>query len=104
MKKVVFFIPAILFTILYGSLALGDVGTINPIAIACLILFWIAGILLSKTIFWGGVLGLIPGAYFVYLGTQETGQVFNETPIGLVVLAYYAACMYFVFRKGKGRL
>ena len=100
MKKL-FFIPAIIFTILYGCLALGRIGAIHPIVIACLLLFWIAGVLLSKTMIWGGVLGLIPAACFIYMGTQETGQIFNETPIGIVVLLYYAACMYYVHKKNS---
>ena len=99
MKKLLFFIPAMIFTIIYGCLALGGVGAIHPIVIVWVLLFWIAGVLLSKTMIWGGMFGLIPAACFIYMGTQETGQIFSETPIGIVVLLYYAACMYYIHKK-----
>lgn len=100
MKKILFFIPAIVFTIFYGLAASGGIGAINPIVILWLALFWISGILLSKTLFWGGLLGVIPAACFIYMGTQETGQIIKETPIGIVVLLYYAVCIYYVYKKG----
>ena len=100
MKKILFFIPAIVFTIFYGLAASGGIGDINPIVILWLALFWISGILLSKTLFWGGLLGVIPAACFIYMGTQETGQIIKETPIGIVVLLYYAVCIYYVYKKG----
>lgn len=103
MKKILFFIPAIVFTIFYGLLGLGGIGAIHPIVILWLALFWISGILLSKTLFWGGLLGVIPAACFIYMGTQETGQIIKETPIGIVVLLYYAVCIYYVYKKGCSR-
>lgn len=101
MKRILYFLPAIVFTIFYGWAALGGIGAIHPIVIVWLILFWIAGILLSKTIFWGGLFGVIPAAYFIYMGTQETGQIISETPIGIVVLLYYVACIYNVYKKSN---
>lgn len=99
MYKIAFFIPAIIFTLFYGCVALGGIVGIHPIVFAWLLLFWITGILLSKTIFGGGLLGVIPAANFVYIGTQETGQIINEAPIGIVVLLYYAVCIYSVYKK-----
>ncbi|MEG1945444.1 MAG: hypothetical protein RR058_08490 [Oscillospiraceae bacterium] len=103
MKKVLFFLPAIVFTIFYGWVALGGIGDIQPIILICLVLFWSAGALLSKTIFWGGFLGIIPAACFIYMGTQETGQIIGETPIGIVVLLYYLACIYCVYKKNLSK-
>lgn len=100
MKKIVFFIPAILFTIFYALAALLAMGAIHPIVILWLALLWIAGVLLSKAVLWGCLLGFIPGAYFIYLGTQETGQIFKETPLGIIILLYYAICtIYCVYKK-----
>ncbi|MFI3284400.1 MAG: hypothetical protein R3Y57_04890, partial [Erysipelotrichaceae bacterium] len=101
MKKIIFFVPAIIFTILYGVLALSEVNAISTMVIVWLILFWIAGTLLSKSMFWGGLMGIIPAVCFIYMGTQETGQIISETPIGIVVLLYYAICAYCVYRKSK---
>ncbi|MEG2234792.1 MAG: hypothetical protein RRZ42_09220 [Oscillospiraceae bacterium] len=99
MKKLWFFIPAVVFTLLYGWLALYGIGAIHPVVAVWLALFWIAGVLLSKTMFWGGLLGVIPALHLIYMGTQETGQIISETPIGIVVLLYYAVCIYFVYKK-----
>lgn len=103
MKKLVFFIPAIVFTIFYGLVASGGIGAIHPIVILWLALFWISGVLLRKTMFLGGLLGILPAACFIYMGTQETGQIMKETPIGIVILLYYAVCMYFVYKKSCSR-
>lgn len=103
MKKLVFFIPAIIFTIFYGLVAFGGMGAIHPIVLLWLALLWIAGIFLSKTLFWGDLLGMIPAACFIYMGMQETGQIVSEIPIGIVVLLYYVACIYYVYKKSSKR-
>jgi hypothetical protein len=59
------------------------------------------GILLSKGKFWGGFIGLLPGIHFIYMGTQDTGQIVNETPMGIVVLVFYFVCGSFIFYKNK---
>lgn len=99
MKKVLFYIPAIFFTLLYGWLALDGIGAIHPSVLVWLLLFWTAGILLGKGISWGGVLGFIPAIAFIYMGTQNTGQIISETPIGVVILLYYAVTIYFINKK-----
>lgn len=101
MKKLLFFIPAIISTVFYGFVSLIGVGGIHPIVLLWLILFWAAGFFLSKALLWGGLLGLIPGACFIYMGTQETGQVFKETPVGIVILLYYAVCIVYCIYKKK---
>lgn len=98
--KILYFIPTILFTLFYGFAAFASgIGFIYPIVICWLALLWIASILLTKDIWWGGLLGCIPALCFVYMGTQDTGQIINETPIGIVLLFYYAICCYVVYRK-----
>lgn len=102
MKKNVFYIPAIFYTLFYGLTALvfGGIGAIQPIVIAWLFLFWLAGILLSKAIWWGGLLGMLPAAYFIYMSTQGTGQIAPiELPLGIIVLLFYAGCTYIVYKK-----
>lgn len=103
MKKLVFFIPAIIFTIFYGLAAFGGMGAIHPSVMLWLALLWIAGVFLSKAMFWGGLLGFIPGVCFIYMGTQETGQIFKETPLGVIILLYYAACMIYCVYKKEAR-
>lgn len=100
MKKWLFFIPAIIFTLFYGLAALSGIGSIQPVVITWLALFWISGSLLSKAVFWGGILGTIPAICFIYMGTQDTGQVLSEMPIGIIILFYYIVCTYYIYKKG----
>lgn len=101
MKKIVFYIPAIIFTVLYGLLAIGGIGAISPVVAVWLIFFLTSGILLSKDMFWGGLLGALPAIHLIYMGNQETGQIINEMPIGIIVLIFYIVCGSFIFYKGK---
>lgn len=101
MKKILFFLPAIVFTIFYVWVVFGGIGAVHPIVIVWLALFLAAGVLLSKDKFWGGLFGVIPAAAFIYMGTQTTGQIFNEAPVGIVVLLYYAVCIYCVYKNKK---
>lgn len=101
MKKITFYIPAIIFTILYGLLAVGSIGTLSPIIIVWLALFFVSGFILSKNTFWGSLFGMLPAIHLVYMGTQETGQIINETPIGIVLLIFYIICGYYVYINSK---
>lgn len=101
MNKAAFFIPAIIFTIFYGLVFLGGMGVVHPIVVLWLALLWAAGILLSKTMPWGGLLGMIPGACFLYMGARETGQIFKETYLGVILLLYYAVCILSCIYKKK---
>ncbi|NMD69360.1 hypothetical protein HHO41_03600 [Bacillus sp. DNRA2] len=106
MKKTIFFIPAIIFSILYGAIAINDIGAISPVVVVWLALFFISGFLLNKNAFWGGLLGTLPSIHLIYMGTQDTGQIINEMPIGIVLLIFYIICGFFVYKNNKiaGRL
>lgn len=99
MKKILFYIPAIIFTVFYGFVAVNRIGTISPVVVIWLGLFFMGGILLSKGIFWGSLLGALPAIHLIYMGTRETGQIINETPIGIIILIFYFACGGFVFYR-----
>lgn len=102
MRKILYFIPAIIFTLFYVFIAfLIGIRFIFPIVICWLALLWLAGILLIKNIWWGGLLGCIPALCFIYMGTQDTGQIIKETPIGIVLLLYYLLCCYVVYKKSE---
>jgi hypothetical protein len=103
MKKIIFYIPAMIFSFLYGVLAINNIFAIaiSPIVIVWLALFFISGILLNKNVFWGSLMGALPAIHLIYMGTQETGQIINETPTGIAVLIFYIICGYFVYRKNK---
>lgn len=102
MKKFIFHLPTILFTILYGWLVMIAAGAISPIIFAWIALFLIGGILLSKGKFLGGLLGMLPGIHLIYMSTKDTGQVINiELPSGIIILIFYILCSGYVFYKEK---
>ncbi len=101
MKKIIFYIPAVIFTILYGVLAISNIAALSPIVIVWLALFVVSGFILSKNAFWGSLLGILPAIHLIYMGTQETGQIINEMPIGNVVLIFYIICGYYVYINNK---
>ncbi|MGK0466522.1 MAG: hypothetical protein ACJAX4_001810, partial [Clostridium sp.] len=42
-----------------------------------------------------------PAIHLIYKGTQDTGQIFNEMPIGIIVLIFYVICGSFIFYRSK---
>ncbi len=101
MKEIVFYVPAIIFGILYGVVSISNIGAISPIAVVWLALFLISGFILNKNVFWGSLFGALPAIHLIYMGTQDTGQIINEMPIGIVVLVFYIICGYFAYRNNK---
>ncbi len=102
MKKIVFFIPTILFTLLYGLIIMGTGLSVSPIVYVWIILFLISDMLLAKRLFWGGFFGMLPGIHFIYRSTQDTGQVLPiEWPAGIIVITFYLLCSSVVFYKEK---
>ncbi|MEG1849006.1 MAG: hypothetical protein RR197_00460 [Oscillospiraceae bacterium] len=97
----VFYIPAIAFTAFYGLLAMSDVVVVLPVVLVGLALFFASGVLLSRGIIWGAVVGILPAVSLIYMGTQATGQIINEMPIGILVLIFYLTCGGVVFYRGK---
>lgn len=99
-KKMVFYIPAILVTMLFAWLTVAAFGAIHPIVAGWLLLLWLSGALLDKNLSWGGVLGMIPAIHWIYMSAQDTGQVIGiERPLGIATLLFYAACMCWVYQK-----
>jgi len=78
-----------------------DIGAISPIIVVWLALFFIGGLMLHKNFFGGSLFGALPAIHLIYMGTQQTGQIFNEAPIGIVILIFYLLCGYFVYRSNK---
>lgn len=99
MKKLLFYMPAIIFTLFFGIAALSGIGSVSPIVFVWLALWFISGFLLNKGFCWGSFLGAMPAIHLVYMGTQDTGQIFSELPIGIVVLGFYVVCGYWVYHK-----
>lgn len=103
MKKIVFFIPAIIFAIFYGGIMISiSTSVVSPIIYLWIGLFIISGILLLKGLFWGGLPGVLPGIHLIYMSTVDTGQIMNiELPVGIIVATFYLLCCGFVFYQKK---
>ncbi len=102
MKKIIYFIPAIIFTIFYGGLMLAfePIGLI-PAAIMT-ILFYVAGYFLCKDKFWGCLFGMSVGPVFIHMSTIDTGQIIPiEFPVGVIIIVFYLVCGAYVFQKNK---
>lgn len=102
MRRIIFYIPAILFAIIYGCLAIFfSIRSISPIIFIWIILFLVSGFLLNENKVLGGILGMVPGIYFIYMSTKYTGQLISERPIGILVLVFYMLCSIHVYNKGN---
>lgn len=101
MRKIVFYIPAILFALLFGGIIL--IGfPVAPAVWICIVLFIISGLVLAKNKFFGGFFGVVPGIYCIYMSTIDTGQIINiEMPVGIVIIIYFLLCSGYVFYKNK---
>ena len=101
MRKSIFYAPAIIFTFLYGMIAINDIGSLSLIVFVWLALFFVSGFILNKNIFWGSLFGTLPAIHMIYLGTQDTGQIINETPIGIAIIIFYIICGLSVYKNTK---
>lgn len=100
MKKIVFYLPVILFTSFYGWIMIGTSLSFSPTVYVWITLFLISGILLSKGKAWGGFLGVLPGIHLMYMSTKYTGQPINiELPLSIIVTTFYLLCCGVVFYK-----
>ena len=101
MKKILFYVPAIFYTI--GIIALNIIlKTFSPLWYIWAVLLWLSGFLLTKEKTWGCVLGLFPAVHLMYMSMQYTGQVINiELPLGLITAIYFLACGYVVWKKNR---
>lgn len=100
MKKVLFFIPAIVFIVFYGLIIIVDGPSVSPVVFLWIALFIGSGILMVRKLFWGAVLGFLPGFHLMYMSTVDTGQIMNvEFPSGVIIVIYYLLCGIYIFLK-----
>lgn len=100
--KIAYFLPFILFLVLYLVLAVTGFGLISLKEIIYLALFLVSGILFVRNIPWGCAPGMIPAVIFILMSTQDTGQVINiERPLGIFLCVYFVVCGLWVFIKRR---
>ena len=96
MKKVLFYLPAGVYTIAIIALYL-MIEAFTTTWFVWTVLLWFSGFLLNKGKIWGGLFGLLPAIHLLYMRTQYTGQVINERPLGIITAAYVLICMFVVW-------
>ncbi|WP_019376621.1 hypothetical protein [Virgibacillus halodenitrificans] len=99
LRKIIFYLPAIIFGFFYGVLVISGELVDLRIAIIWLGLFVISGFILSKNYFRGSSFGLLPAIHIIYMGTRDTGQIINEIPIGITIFIFYIICGYIAYRN-----
>ena len=97
-----YFVPAMISLIFYLiSAAASGFGSVNPYAWCFVALLFISAVIMVKRKWWGCIGGVITGAVLIYMGTQYTGQVISETPIGIIFCVYYVVLGVLCFKNKK---
>ena len=100
MNKIFNFLPFIMGCILYIFVGMvGSFSAINHFVWLALGMLLISGFLLYKKKCWGSIFGILIGILLIYMGTQETGQIVSETPIGIIMCVYYIICGVVAYKK-----
>ncbi len=103
MKKIMYFIPAILALLLYIVLGfMGSFSAINPWVWFWIVIMFLSAVIMFKNKWYGCIGGLIIGNVLIYMSTQDTGQVIDvERPLGIILCVYYLICGIVVYKKTK---
>jgi len=102
MRKLIGYIPAILFTTLYLYVGMSGGSFTMSMVVLWVVCLWLSAFFLHKGLFWGGVFGLVPAVHMIYMGTQYTGQVINiEIPLGIALILFYGIFGIYLWRKRK---
>ena len=95
MKYLINGLPLLAACIFYGAVAvLGGVQAITPLALALLLLTFLATVLMLRGKWWGCLPGIAVGILLLNMGLETTGQIINEAPIGAFLFAYWTALGY----------
>ena len=100
MRKLIGYIPAVLFTAFYLYVGMTGAGLTMSMVLFWLACFWLSAFFLHKGLFWGGAFGLLPGVHMIYMSTQYTGQVINiEMPLGIILILFYGIYGFYLWKK-----
>ena len=91
MKKVVYYVPAIVGLVFYCLLAVfSGIGAIHPAVWLCLTLLFASAILMTKKKLFGCIPGILVGVILIWMSFQYTGQVIDiERPLGIALILFY---------------
>jgi len=95
----IFYLPAIVFVVFYGTLAIIGEDVVLPIFIIWSALFIISGFILGKGLSLGSLFGILPAIHMAVIGIRNTGQIFNEIPVAIMIFLFFIVCGYGVYRN-----
>ena len=103
MKKVVYYVPAIVGLVFYCLLAVfSGIGAIHPAVWLCLALLFASAILMTKKKLFGCIPGILVGVILIWMSFQYNGQIIEiERPLGIAILAFYCICGLHVYAKQR---
>ena len=89
MKKIIYFIPAIVFGLVYCLLLVEGQGPILWYGWLFLALMILSGILLVKRKWWGSIPGIGIGIFFICSGIGNEYAILPEWQVGIALVLYY---------------
>ena len=100
MRKIIGYIPFVLFAILYAFAGLSQVASFG---LLWLILFAVSGLLLHKGFFWGVFPGFLPAAHLIYMGLFDNPYRYYGTSIinliaGILLIIFYIVYGCYLFK------
>lgn len=102
MKKILYFIPIALALLLYTVLGFSvGFSAISPWVWFWIVIMFVAAVVMFKQKWYGCIGGLAVGCVLIYMSTQNTGQIINERPLGIILCIYYLICGIAVYKKTK---
>ncbi len=97
-----YFFPAVISLTLYALIAINaGFSSLNPLVWCFVALLFASAVLMMRKKWWGCIGGFVTGVVLIYMGTQYTGQIISETPIGIVFCIYYVILGFFCFRNKR---
>lgn len=101
MKKLLYFVPAVLAMLLYAALGfMGGFGAIDPWVWFWIGILFLSALVLARNKWYGCVGGLAAGCLLLFMSTRYTGQVVSlERPLGILLCIYFLVCGIAVYRK-----
>lgn len=104
MKKVLYFLPAVLLSgffiyLLFLIIPFSENLEIFLPLLGVIALFLVSGFLMAKGRWYGCLPSVLLGTWVIYLGVNNPTPVIAEIPIGIILAVYYLICAVVAYRN-----
>lgn len=97
-----YFVPAVISLVFYSFIAVSaGFGSLNPLVWCFAAILFVGAVFMMQKKWWGCIGGLVTGAVLIYMGTQYTGQIISETPVGIAFCIYYILFGFLCFKSSQ---